>query len=49
LHTKIYFIIFAPIYSTWVGTIKIGTEFRMNMEVKIWTATRHLQLAFFGC
>ena len=24
------------------------TEFTMNLEVKIWTATRHLQLAFFG-
>ena len=49
LHMKVDFTIFPSIYNTWVGTIEIGTEFTMNLEVKNWTATRHLQLVFFGC
>ena len=35
LHMKVDFTIFPSIYNTWVGTIEIGTEFTMNLEVKI--------------
>ena len=35
LHMKVHFTIFPSMYNTWVGTIEIGTEFTMNLEVKI--------------
>jgi hypothetical protein len=45
LHMKVDFTIFPSIYNTWVGNIEIGTEFTMNLEVRIWTAAHHLQLS----
>ena len=35
LHMKVDFTIFPSIYNTWVGTINIGTDFTMNLELKI--------------
>jgi hypothetical protein len=36
---KLDFTFFPSMYNNWVGTIEIGTEFTMNLEVKIWTTT----------